>query len=953
MKNIIFKRPLLSSAVAAIVGTTTSIHSHAQEAIDPDEEVVVYGIRASLERAMDVKRESSGVVDAISAEDIGKFPDTNLAESLQRISGVSIDRQNNEGNQVSVRGMGPTFNLVTLNDRVMPSSDLNTNRAFNFANLAAESVSGVEVYKTSKASKDSGGIGSTINIKTARPLDLDPFKIAGSIKALNDTTTDEVTPEISGLFSHKWADDMFGILVNASYSERKSEEQRVAIDGWIPVDPEGWTTLDDSANQNPDGTVWHARNYNVGVTKHDRKRTNAMVVFQFAPSDSLTATLDYHLSDFEDHDRRNQLGVWFNGADSFTPPGRNPVTNSNGTVVSITEHFTADNPNNSSTDIFAFDNTIHRKTTSAGANIDWQITDNFNLKFDYHSSKAESQKGGESENNFIILSTLNGKSLTINPGDDIPVLGDTETHFEAENESDTHSTSDTSLYGSNLFYRGQRPAETTVDQFKLDAVWDNDSDSSLKSISFGVGRLEQSIHFVNKNNQGNGWSYGGITNAAEVPDELLRSVKQDDFLSAFNNGSEVPDTWVQFDYQPMWEVLSATALANGTDIDGRVSVKSDHRITEDTSSAYLQFDFETDFNGMPFNAVTGVRWEGTEVTVNSLSTLTQALRWDTPTELALVPDAEASYTDNKSRYNVFLPSLDSSLEVVEDVVTRFSYGKSITRPALLSMRSGVSLDTFKVPNDFKAARGNPGLKPFTADNYDLSVEWYYSDASYASVGYFYKIVDNFIVTGSAEETIASSPNGDLAGAPLTDPSNGQSTGFEADKIGTAADNEAIWDISEPVNGETADIWGLEFAVQHMFWDSGFGVQANYTDVSSDVEFDVEDATQSFAITGLSDSANLVAFYDKNGFQARLAYNWRDSFLQGIGQVQITTEPTFTEEYGQWDLSASYDLTDNLTVFFEGINIANEAFRQHGRYEEQLVQAIQTGPRYALGVRANF
>jgi len=175
----------LSSAVIAVLSATTAMPSLSQS--DQVEEVLVTGIRASLEASMDIKRESAGVVDAISAEDIGKFPDTNLAESLQRITGVSIDRVNGEGSQITVRGFGPANNMVTLNGRTMPAGFTygggsgaggtfgGATRAFDFANLASESVSGVQVYKTGRANVSSGGIGATVNITTTRPLEKEGF----------------------------------------------------------------------------------------------------------------------------------------------------------------------------------------------------------------------------------------------------------------------------------------------------------------------------------------------------------------------------------------------------------------------------------------------------------------------------------------------------------------------------------------------------------------------------------------------------------------------------------------------------------------------------------------------------------------------------------------------------------------------------------------------------------
>ena len=209
------------------------------------DEIVVTGIRASLREAVDIKRNAQGVVDAISAEDIGKFPDTNLAESLQRITGVSIDRSNGEGSTVTVRGFGPEFNLVTLNGRQMPTSTLGdggsppSSRSFDFANLASEGVAGVEVYKTGRASVPSGGIGSVINIRTPRPLDRQGLRGSIAVRGVLDTSMngkDEITPEVSGILSNTFADGRFGVLVTGIYQKRKASANQANVgyrDGYL------------------------------------------------------------------------------------------------------------------------------------------------------------------------------------------------------------------------------------------------------------------------------------------------------------------------------------------------------------------------------------------------------------------------------------------------------------------------------------------------------------------------------------------------------------------------------------------------------------------------------------------------------------------------------------------------------------------------------------------------
>lgn len=242
--KVVPRKAMLTSALLAVLASPAWAQDPARpatgEAPDPTtlDAVQVTGIRGSLTSSMNLKRDSQGVVDGIVAEDIGKFPDTNLAESLQRISGVSIDRTSSgEGSKVTVRGIGPDFNLVLLNGRQMPASNLGNgggglsgSRSFDFANIASESISAVEVYKTTRADNPTGGIGATINIKTLRPLEAEPV-ISLGLKAVNDSSNDNlprtlqganITGELSGIFSQRYADDRFGVTLSASHQERDS-----------------------------------------------------------------------------------------------------------------------------------------------------------------------------------------------------------------------------------------------------------------------------------------------------------------------------------------------------------------------------------------------------------------------------------------------------------------------------------------------------------------------------------------------------------------------------------------------------------------------------------------------------------------------------------------------------------------------------------------------------------
>ena len=256
---------------------------------------------------------------------------------------------------------------------------------------------------------------------------------------------------------------------------------------------------------------------------------------------------------------------------------------------------------------------------------------------------------------------------------------------------------------------------------------------------------------------------------------------------------------------------------------------------------------------------------------------------------------------------------------------------------------------FWIPT-YACSQGNPNLLPFESKNLDLSVEWYYDQASYVSVGHFRKKVDNFIATGE-EDRIIEGPNG-----PLTNPSvnprgtcpDGSVSAPNPDCLSQPTDPAIVWEVSTPQNLDETEVNGWEFNVQHMFGDTGFGAIANYTLVDSDDEYEPHNLQNDFALTGLSDSANLVGFYEKDAFAFRVAYNWRDDFLLKNG-----TSPVFTEAYSQIDITASYNINESVTVFLEGINITEEETRRHGRFSNQLVDFEEYGARYNLGVRAKF
>ena len=232
---------------------------------------------------------------------------------------------------------------------------------------------------------------------------------------------------------------------------------------------------------------------------------------------------------------------------------------------------------------------------------------------------------------------------------------------------------------------------------------------------------------------------------------------------------------------------------------------------------------------------------------------------------------------------------------------------------------------------FNASQGNPNLLPITSDNFDISLEWYDNDGSYASVGYFKKFVENFIGAG-VEQRAINDVNGNPLRAPSVNPRPGcpdSSDTPNPDCLSQASDPIVSFDVSTPDNLQNREVDGWELNAQYMFADTGFGAVANYTLVDSDEAFDPYDFDQTIALTGLSDSGNLVGFYENEKLQVRVAYNWRDEFLLSLG-----TEPTFT-------------------VYVDGLNLTDETVRRHGRFDEQLISAEQYGPRFSFGISGKW
>jgi len=991
----------LATSLSLILGTSLLAPVYAQDTQDDDVEVIqVTGIRGSVQESMGIKRDSAGVVDAISAEDIGKFPDTNLAESLQRITGISISRNNGEGDQITARGFGPDYNMVTLNGRTMPGSALPggggtpNSRAFSFSDLASESVRSVSVYKTGRASIASGGIGAVVDIRTARPFSASESGFTASVgaKALADTTNrvgDDVTPEVSGFINYVNDDNTFGVTFTGSFQDRDSAAQGAFVNQWRVNPYSGDNIPHLPSADNPDsgapvvlnnapamgqlfGIPSDLRYY---MADRERDRTNAQLTVQFAPSDKMTATLDYTYSRQDLFEARAEQSIWMDDR-YFAELTFDDETVKTPVIISQERRDLL--PRDLGLAIQELNQVNENK--SIGFNLEYFVNDDLTLEFDVHNSTAEGRPDapyGTWTNLGLGANVVRGQGADFRG--DFPIM---LVDFDDVSRTNLNGNGvlDESDVGTSILDMNFSNQDTEITQARIDGSYTLDTGS----INFGIESRSMestSLQSLTRHTMGN-W---GIENPGELPTGSLTPLDLASEFSDFNTNGIFSQGFTG----SVSEIGAFAAQAYGFNLVADNPYATNRTIEEDITAVYFEFDLEGELSGMPYNILTGVRYENTDVTSIANISLPSGVAWEGNNDFNVRFGSDMEDVSVDSSYDHILPAFDFDIELKENVVARFSYSKTIARPtynnlsaaATVSSPSGPTLITGEATAT--ASSGNPSLVPLESDNLDLSIEYYFDETSYVSLGFFDKRVKNFIGNEQVEESIfgltdatagpraiAAQAELERLGIPLSDTTLFNMVAamennvdyfsltdeqFEAayDVLPNSSDPELIFINSKPVNNKSANIYGFEIAGQHFFGDSGFGVMANYTSVTGDVGFDnnADPSITQFALVGLSDTANIIVMYEMDEIQARIAYNWRDKFLDTTSQY--VNEPGYTEAYSQIDFSVSYEVMEDLTVSFEGINITEENRRRHGRTSAMVWNIDELGARYALGVRYKF
>ena len=754
--------------------------------------VTVSGVRNSLEQSMNIKRYAIGGVDAVSAEDIGKFPDTNLAESLQRITGVSIDRRNGEGSQVTVRGFGPDFNLITIDGRTVPGADAygapgqvpiggvnGGTRSFNFAQLSPNGVSTLEVYKTGRADVASGGIGATIDIRTDRPFNHEGGKVIGSFgaKATMDKSQPfdtSITPEYSGNFSYANPDKTWGIGIDASFTKRhggaaEATENNWAIQKWTGTTTNGFNfdptkgPVTNVTNAPAVGQLYGMPNdvrYAVNDFSSDRK--NAHAVLQFAPVDGLTMTLDYLYSRYDLNAQRGEQSMWLQ-QQHFS----DITFDTSGAVATPT--YIRDIVQ---TKDFGLEQQVNRqryKLDDIGFNTEWAVNDSLKLTLDLHDAKSQSlpndgltgggatavglagtnncasgpQCGGSWGQEFFFNNSLPIATRTWYPTLDSTGPGVVNQPFGVNNLG---------IQPVRIDAQGQT-TEVKEAKFGGELEFDNGR------FQFGADIMKTKLHRTQsaENYQAMGnWSVNDAGAYPDLADHLVRQVNTAGLFDDYSTRGIAQSTWIgnadelakfAVSQYPGSSYLNSTVLSN------------DQTVVENTKAAYAQLVLEGQLGDLPTTTRFGMRYEQTDVSSTSQIALPSGIQWLSNNDFQNPPGTTVQPVGASGSYSNLLPNIDFSIDFTDSLQGRASYSKTIARAPYGNLYAGAGLGNpggstlVNAASQSTASDNDPSLKPLTSDNLDLSLGWYFAKSSYVSVTFWDKRVSNFIGTTVTQENL--------------------------------------------------------------------------------------------------------------------------------------------------------------------------------------------------------
>ena len=769
-------RSTLIGAAVAMAFLKPSAPAHADDAAAEQlDEVVVTGIRGSLRQAIAIKRENVAIVDAISAEDVGKFPDKNLAEALQRVPGVTISRDFGEGERVNLRGTNSNLTRTLLNGHGLATADwfildqLNSTRSFNYLMLPSDVIGQVEVFKSPQADFEEGGIGGTINVKTRRPLDMKHMEAAITAQAAYTELSESLDPQIGGLFSWKNDGETFGFLIGGKYEKRDIRRDGVEVLGYNPIDTDPGPGTTEVLIPSLIGSA---------LFQQERVRTSANFELQFAPSDALDISVTGLYSKFDADNLNENFMAW--GSRAIANGG----TLTNATIVDGTAVAgTISSLNNGTQDFGVVYDAITRFATADTKSIDVEVGYQFSDSWKMNARIGTTEASGNTDAQpFVEFGApaqwtfdLRGRAPQVSYAN-----------------VDATDPNDMQFIFSSLH---QILNDDSEDYAYLDFT-KSFGDGTFKSLKFGAKLTDH-----DRDLRFNATTYGGFhvpINSLPASD-FAGGPTPSDFLDRIKSAGTLDAYW-QIDRDAVKDIL----FDNLADGPGRVLYpQQSFSVTEKGTAAYVM----ANLGGESWKGNVGVRYVKTDQTsrgyvVGGGATSNPFGNFDPIT-------VDRDYTD-------VLPSVNFAFDLSNDLVLHVSAAKVMARPDYTDVAPRVSLN----PGSLSGTGGNPDLDPYRATQADVSLEWYPgADAKFAAALY-YKDIESFITDRPGVENFQVQAN--------TSPSLSCTAGPQPNTF------ICPFTINRRTNGGGGKIKGAELSIVKAI-GGGFGVDANYT--YSDAEAD--------------------------------------------------------------------------------------------------------------------
>ena len=882
---------LASASVGTLLFAASAAHAQAPVTDGAsDSEIVVTGIRGSLREAIDAKRDLAVIADVVTAEDVGKFPDKNVAEALQRVPGIVVNREFGEGERVSLRGTAPNLTKTLLNGHSVATADwfildqVASTRSFNYLTLPAEIIGRLEVYKSPQADVEEGGVGGTINVITRNPLDLEPLTLSASVQGVYSDLSGKFDPQLSGLVSWKNADETFGILVGAIYQKRRTRRDGLEIFGYnsYPV----------GGGQN--GLVPTL----IGSTMFEQKRERygANIGIQFRPSDELEINVTGLYSRFNADNFNQNYIAWAARALDDGGTISNAVVE-NGVVVAGDVASPGGGTTGFGVVYDAIDRQAVAKTVSADFDLTWRPVDSLSVHFKAGWTKAN---GDTSNENFLEFAGPGAFSYDLRSGRP-------EVDFSSPDPLN--------------------PAGVRPDFARIQSVTNEDEEKyfyldvekqvewgPLTALKFGIKYTDHDRIAERFATNGGvftpGLRCGGV--ACTAADFATGGGMPGDFLDNIASPGTLNDYW-RVDPAKLRAIYGAST----SPVNDRFLVPgNNYSINEKAWGGYGL----AKFGGDGWRGNVGVRVVETRQTSDGYIVGGANPEFTNPYGGFTPSTAKRSYTD-------ILPSANLSVDLSPQVVLRFAAGKTVTRPDFVDITPGTDLNG----TTLTGRGGDPNLDPYRANQYDLSIEWYPDRETIVALAAFYKDIQSYIVNTTSTEIL---PSVFVPGS--------QPTSCVAAGGGNPNLFNCPYQINRRSNGDGGRNQGFEFQVSRPIW-GGFGAVVNYT--YSDAK-----ANNGDPIPGNSKhSLNLTGYYENDLVSARLSYNYRSKFFIDIDRAAPLNQAALSS----LDASVSVNITDNIALTADAINLTNEEIVQYSGTRDRPRAIYDNGRQFYVGARVKF